>query len=290
MGPQEIKIKLPFTGINVSAKIWGPENGAPIIALHGWLDNADSFQGLAPWLNNYRLISIDLPGHGLSDHIPPGMLYHFADYIRYVDEITQALNLKNFGLIGHSMGAGIASLYASAYSNKINFLGLIEGIGPMTTNEEDAAQLLHDSIEDLKKFGHRPATLYKTVDEAARIRMIAGNITSNSAQLLVKRNLKPHNNGYVWKTDPRLRLKSPYRFTELQVKSMLSKIKCPTLLIKAEKSIFKNTDILESRMLMIKRSTTQTLAGGHHLHLDDPNPTGRQLSIFSNSHTGKQIS
>ena len=79
MGPQEIKIKLPFTGINVSAKIWGPENGAPIIALHGWLDNADSFQGLAPWLNNYRLISIDLPGHGLSDHIPPGMLYHFAD-------------------------------------------------------------------------------------------------------------------------------------------------------------------------------------------------------------------
>ena len=51
---------------------WGSTGDAPILALHGWLDNAASFVRLAPLLADADVVAIDLPGHGYSDHSPPG--------------------------------------------------------------------------------------------------------------------------------------------------------------------------------------------------------------------------
>lgn len=59
----------------------GNPSGQPILCVHGWLDNANSFKPLATALDldKYRLISMDLPGHGLSEHFPSGVNYSVAD-------------------------------------------------------------------------------------------------------------------------------------------------------------------------------------------------------------------
>ena len=46
------------------------------IALHGWMDNSGSLNGIAELLAKagHRVISLDLPGHGLSSHFPPGRI------------------------------------------------------------------------------------------------------------------------------------------------------------------------------------------------------------------------
>ena len=45
--------------------------------MHGWQDNAGSFDRLIPLLpRNHAYLAIDLPGHGLSSRIPNGMQYH----------------------------------------------------------------------------------------------------------------------------------------------------------------------------------------------------------------------
>ncbi len=45
------------------AKVWGPDNGFPMLALHGWQDNAGSFDTLAPLLPaNIRLVCLDFCG------------------------------------------------------------------------------------------------------------------------------------------------------------------------------------------------------------------------------------
>ena len=50
--------------INYIAKVWGPEDGLPILALHGWQDNAGSFDTIAPLLPlNTRLVCLEFCGN-----------------------------------------------------------------------------------------------------------------------------------------------------------------------------------------------------------------------------------
>ena len=58
--------------MKIGALAFGDKKNPPILALHGWLDNAASFARLAPLLKEYYVISIDFPGHGKSDHYPFG--------------------------------------------------------------------------------------------------------------------------------------------------------------------------------------------------------------------------
>ena len=67
---REVRFTLP--SIEVAAKVWGKPGGLPVIGLHGWLDNAATFDLIAPHLEGVYLVALDLPGHGLSGHMPAG--------------------------------------------------------------------------------------------------------------------------------------------------------------------------------------------------------------------------
>ena len=97
----------------------GAANAPNVLALHGWLDNAASFVPLAAHLDGIELVAVDLPGHGRSAHLPPGADYSFAAAVNTVLDIADALGWERFSLLGHSMGAGIASLVAAACPQRI---------------------------------------------------------------------------------------------------------------------------------------------------------------------------
>ena len=80
MSPSFEEVRLSLPHIELAAHLFGPEDGVPVIALHGWLDNANSFARLAPKLKGLRIIALDMAGHGHSGHRPPG-----AGYARHRD-------------------------------------------------------------------------------------------------------------------------------------------------------------------------------------------------------------
>ena len=92
--PEELEIQT--SSIRLVAKCWGNPDGLPVLAFHGWLDNAATFDNLAPLLPELRILSIDLPGHGHSDHRPSGSSYYFIDMVMDVIEVADVLGLESF--------------------------------------------------------------------------------------------------------------------------------------------------------------------------------------------------
>lgn len=272
------ELRLPVAGSNLAAKVWGPEDGEPVLALHGWLDNAASFDLLAPALHGARLVALDLPGHGRSEHRPAGCRYHFVDYVGDALTAADALAWTRFSLLGHSLGGAVASFVAGAAPERIRRLALIEALGPLAEAPEQAAQRLAMAVAGTKR---RPPTRYASVHEAAAARAAAGGLSESAARVLTQRGTRANADGVTWSSDPRLRLPSLYRFTEGQVEAVLAAIRAPTLLVTAERQRpFVGAETLDRRCALLPELDRRILPGGHHLHLENPGPVAEAVAPF----------
>ncbi len=269
--PEEITIETP--ALRLAARAWGPADGLPCLALHGWLDNAASFDALAPHLPQLRLVCLDLPGHGRSAALPAGHSYGFIDTVAHVHAATVALGWNRYCLIGHSLGAAVASVLAGVVPGRIRRLVLLEGLGPVTEDAKHAAERLARAFaEEARKEG-RSAPVYATPNDAARrLETSMSRLSAAAADTLVTRGLREVEGGFTWCSDPRLRLPSRQRLGEEQVLAFLRAIACPVLLVRGTSGFPFAPTARSARVAALADSVLIELEGGHHLHLDTPEP------------------
>ncbi len=252
-----------------------------MLALHGWRDNAASFDGMAPLLPGIRLVALDLSGHGESDARPPSSFYHFVDWVGDVMEVANALGWQEFSLLGHSMGASVACLVAGAAPERVQKLALIEGLGPMTAPPRSFPDRLQSWLEQRSK-GAAAARHWPDFDAAVDARVAASvmPLARSSAERLMTRAVEQTSDGIRLRTDPRLSWTSPLMLTEAHVLAVLAKVQCPTQLICASKGMGPVFDSLEPRKDAIKDLRVVHVDGGHHVHLDDPEPVAKVVREF----------
>lgn len=281
-----LEISITTDRMTLAALEWGNSQGETILAIHGWLDNAASFECLAEEMNlsTIRLLAIDLPGHGLSDRRPEGQIYHLMDYIVDIVGVIKSLNLTKLSLLGHSLGGIIAMLTAAAVPGLVHRLILLDSFGPMVDKEEAVAEQLKKAISKICLSSSRPPTVYPTFDEAVEARLGGfGKIKRSAAEVLLKRGLVRKEGGYVWSTDARLREPSLVRLTELQVKGFMAGIECPVCLIAASKGYVSLDETKNLRLSYLSNIETHEVSGHHHFHLDgDVAQTARIVSNFIN--------
>lgn len=266
----------------------------PVLALHGWLDNAASFDRLAPLLVEAHpeidLVALDLPGHGQSDHRPAGINQYFIDYVPVVMQVVRALGWDRFALLGHSLGAGIATLVAGTFPERILFVLLVDGFGPMSDRPEQAPGRLRDAIEEIWKEEGRPARpgrAYSSIGQAVGARRRTGKLSEESARLLVERGMRRSVKGYVWRSDARLKTPSATRLTEEQVRAFLSAIQCPVCVVFADDSEFVQlAELVRPRLKLLPQLESHTLSGGHHLHMENPGGVAGVFSEFISRGSG----
>mgnify|MGYP000745686264 CR=1 FL=1 len=275
---KEITIKLPH--MTLRGLEWGNPEGKPVLGLHGWLDNAASFDGLGPYLSEFRFVALDWSGHGRSDHRPYGAMYHFIEWAPELFDAADALGWETFSIVGHSMGAGAATLAASAVPERIERMVLIDGMGPLTTEPSDAPELLGRAIQERKKHLSRTPKAYVDLEAAIAQRMKSFPLSEESARRIVKRGTKQTDEGLVFTFAPMLRGTSLVRLTEPQVLSYLSQITSPTLLIRATQSFLVGNDFVEKRIQQSSAIQSITVEGSHHVHLDQPEVLGDKVLAF----------
>jgi pimeloyl-ACP methyl ester carboxylesterase len=272
--------------LSLKALEWGNPEGMPVLAIHGWLDNAASFKCLVESLDlsEVRLIAIDLPGHGLSEHIGEGQIYHLLEYVVDVVGVLKTLNLEQAVLLGHSLGGIVALLTAVAVPSKISQLILLDSFGPMVDKEDDVASQLRQAISKICLTKSRPQTTYKSIEEAVNVRLGGfGKITREAARILLERGLTKTSEGYTWSTDARLREPSLMRLSESQVKGFMNNVQCSTCLIAGTEGYISLEPTKNTRLGYISKLETHLVSGHHHFHLDgDVDLTAKIINRFLN--------
>ncbi|HYG06350.1 MAG TPA: alpha/beta hydrolase [Stenotrophomonas sp.] len=259
----------------------GMEGGRRVLALHGWLDNAASFLPLAAELRGLDLVMIDLPGHGHSAALPAGSEYTMIGAIGNVLAVADALGWERFTLLGHSMGAGIASLVAAAVPARIEALVVIEALGGLGETVENTASRLRQSVEAAHALAGKALRVFPNLEAPVRARMMANQLSEASARLLVERGVRAVPGGYSWGSDQRLTLPTAVRMTEAQIDVLVAAIECPTLVVFATPAQPYFPEPLRTRRAQLLRNgQLQLLEGTHHLHMEMPAAVAALLQPF----------
>lgn len=248
---------------------WNRGADRRVLALHGWLDNAASFVELAPRLEGCDVVALDLAGHGRSGHRPPGVPYHFVDFVPDVLAAAEALGWTRFALLGHSLGAGIACFVAAIAPDRVAGVALVEGLGPLSGDPEDDPDRLAEATRQMAAHGRRQPRVYPDAEAAVTARLRVGDIGEAGARALVGRALEAVEGGVAWRSDARLRYRSPVYLTEPQVLAFLGRIRCPALLVTGSETDLARRDGFAARCRAVAGLVHRELPGGHHLHLDD---------------------
>lgn len=125
--------------------------------------------------------------------------YHIWNGVPDVIGILDTLGWEQAILLGHSMGAAVATLVASAYPDRIQALWLVEGLGPWTYPDGEAPALLRNATDELRWASDRHNPVYASVDPAieARVRWAVVPLSRQAAEPIVRRGLVKSPGGWT---------------------------------------------------------------------------------------------
>ncbi|XP_074980328.1 serine hydrolase-like protein 2 isoform X3 [Caretta caretta] len=265
------EMKFPVPWGHIAAKAWGSPQGHPMLCLHGWLDNANTFNRLIPLLpKDYCYMAMDFGGHGLSSHRPAGFPYHFLDYVSEVRRVTAALKWSRFTLMGHSLGGSVAGMESGAWL--------------------DSKRKVIESLLSLEENKPQPPKVRSPQEALQRLLQANSHLTEESGRILLQRGATEVLGGLVYNRDMRVLKHNLDPLTLEQFVSFLRKIQASVLMIIAQDGIFNPEAENMSRYFVkplqeafqsnLKHFQLAKVTGNHFVHLNDPEVVAGLINIF----------
>lgn len=267
-------------GLRLSGLCWGSPDQPPLLLLHGWLDNAASFRLLAPLLTGFYAVAPDLTGHGRSDRRSPDATYQIWDDLPELLGIVEQLGWSEFDLLGHSRGAIMSCLLASAFPERVKHLVLLDAMAPQAVPEEEFPNQLRAFLEQ------KPILLAASNRQLASTRVAAGlrqkgGLSADAAMLLAERGLKTSGDGLTWTTDRRLHGPSAVKLSAGQIRAVLENLSMPVLLLLAEGGRVATASTFLEIMEYCTALVVEYRVGGHHFHMKEPvSPLANRIDGF----------
>ena len=221
---------------------------------------------MAPLLKDCEVIALDLPGHGLSDHRSADASYHIWDDLPDIIGVADQQGWDEFVLLGHSRGAIVSVLLASAMPDRISHLLLLDAFRPAAIEYSETSQQLRKFILDKNKYLYRPHKIIASIEEAIERRCRISKMSAEIARPIVERNLVKGSAGFRWITDPRLNGASAFKLTSEHISSVFTSLNRPCRLIIAEQGL--GSDSIMVGANDYSKIIATVLAGNHHFHLE----------------------
>lgn len=275
---EERKIDIP--GFTIALKIWNPEKSSPVLCLHGKMDNAASFDLLAPFFSDRQIVAVDYPGTGFSTFYPEGIMPHWKNDAYIMLHVIKAMGWKTFDIIAHSLGSLLATILAIIRPEQVRKMFFLDVLGPTANLIENGIVSLQQDIETWLSVDCLKRTLFSSQEIAIHDRMKRGNISYQAAQALVIRGTTLTENSFCWTFDRRLRCVNSTLPHEDELRRMFAAINVPICLVRASHGITYTKNLFQERAACIKNLVVHKVDGGHHVHMDNPAPVAAIISQY----------
>ncbi|HUF81359.1 MAG TPA: alpha/beta hydrolase [Burkholderiales bacterium] len=246
-------------------------NRPVMLCLHGGAAHAHWFDFVAQdFLGDYRVLALDQRGHGDSAWaVPPD--YSYDRYAADLAEVAGKLDLRDFVLIGHSMGGTVSLMYAAAYPGRVKQLIVVDSTLQMTV----------ERVAALREVGTRKGSRYATQEEfISRFRLRPAGTTAAPEvirHLALNGSRRDRDGGWTHKFD-----RNVYATREtVDGLPCWNHIRIPALLVKAARSQRISPQVfaeVKSRCPQVELAEVPD--ADHHVTLDNPAGFARAVRPF----------
>ena len=282
-----------------------------VVLLHGIRDLAWSMDPIARALRDgHRVLSLDLRGHGASDH--PGV-YTFPHYAADLHGVLDRLGIERPIFIGHSLGGQVVCHYAGLFPERARAVVTIEGLGPPRAPGDDPVEERREqgraAVEMLAGAGRSPRRMADVDEACARVRANHPGLDAGRARFLAERGtVAVPGGGLRWRWDPRVQ-GTWASTTRTANEERWGWVRCPTLVVTGGRAggFWRDRrppnprppvghgmqdaedggmapDELARRLACFRGARHVEIAGaGHMVHFDAPNELNRVIAEFLGS-------
>ena len=277
-------------GASVHVRHWGREDAPILFMVHGWMDVAASFQFVVDELEgDWHVIAPDWRGFGQSDYTQSDT-YWFPDYLADLDAMLLHYSPEApVHLLGHSMGANVAGLYAGVRPERIASFINLEGFGMMATQPEQAPGRYAKWLDELREPPlMRSYPSRKAVAE--RLQKTNPRLNDERAAFLAE-HWSAQNEAGEWDImgDPRHKRVNPMLYQVEEVMACWRRITAPVLWVEADDTNMwqwmgpkEEARIeIDRRLGFLKDVRCRLMPdAGHMLHHDQPQALARMVEEF----------
>ena len=264
----------PVRGVEYQVSEWGDRSQPLLVLLHGWNDSGSSFQFFVDALTqDWFVIAPDWRGFGES--ACRAHSYWFPDYIADLDVLLDLYSPDQPArLVGHSMGANVAGLYAGVMPGRVAAFVNIEGFGLQESDPGNAPEHYRRWIQRSREM--QPYSIYQDFEGLAeRIRKRSPRMDANKALFVARLWAEEDDDGtVVLRADPAHRLPNAVQYRRAEAMACWEKIVAPILVVKGAESEFFMRAVSQAQPEEIDAFTAaesvEIPAAGHMVHFEQP--------------------
>lgn len=271
-------------GVDYHVSEWGDAERPLLVLLHGFLDTGSSFQFLVDELaGGWFVIAPDWRGFGESKCSRES--YWFPDYIADLDALLGIYSPNDpVRLVGHSMGANVAGLYAGIMPERVAAFVNIEGFGLPESDPQNAPAHYRRWITESRDV--KPYAPYRNFEDlAARIGKRSPGMSPDKAQFVARLWAAQLDDGKVaLRADPAHRLPNAVQYRRAEAKACWEKITAPVLVVKGADSDFYSRarehagpDEIDS---FAAAESVDIPDAGHMVHFEQPAALAAAIEAF----------
>jgi pimeloyl-ACP methyl ester carboxylesterase len=295
--PSELRVEA--NGLRHRVLVWEPIRALPddapvrtIVLVHGFMDAAGSWDLVAPLLAKagFRVFAPDMRGFGESAQAPIGSYYHFADYVADLAALIEAVaGDQPIGLVGHSMGGTITTLYTGTFPERVARFANLEGLGPPDNPFEVGPTRMRSWIVQTRKARSRSETTAMRPEQA--LERLAGThpnipldvLRGRIVHLVTAAPTAEGDAGVRWRFDPLHRTVSPTPFFAKSFVEFIKHIRCPVLFVSGGPMGYHPEDEQDRMGAFADLRRAELEGAGHMMHWTQPQELAGLLLEFLSS-------